>query len=1037
MASSFSNVLKGCVLSLVVIALSGCGGGESRTKRLLRQATLENPRPIEGRLSVTDRFARWVGPPGVPRQDSGLIFDGADQQVLRGSRSPLGQRDPDELHRLGLLLLHHGAAARAVSAFEAVVEQSPSAAVLSDLSAAYLALAEDDHPWLQVDAIAAATRAIEQAPDETFAAFNLALSLERMSLVHEASLAWERYLTLEDDSRWRNEALERLARLREPTTRSRWQAEKKRAISAAMAGDPSTLARLTRQFPSQIKELLELDLLPALADPRGSANGKAQLIAAKQIATILARSGERLYLDAIGAIESQPDLSRVLEEGHRAFARGQGLRGDCSQAMPLFERAFKNLTAGSSPMAWSARLEQLVCVYRRRSSDAEGLLAELASELEGHPYPTLLAKIEAMRGLCAMVAGRHSQAIPHYERAVQLLTGIGAPDIARLQGMLDEAYRFLGDRDAAWRYRLAALQGAVAEGNRQVRHAVLAVLARDLIEADRREAAQAVLNEMLANARTWSEYGAEAEALLRRIQLNILAGSNDRAAADIAVCSRLLGHFQQSADREHLETELMIVSAEQRLAVDPAEALQLILTAVPRLESSEDGLLMPRALLDLARARASLGENEAAQEAFDRALLIYETRREDTAEERLQISFFSTAQASFDAMIRYQALERHDGHAAFAYSERVRARALRDRMRATSEATDLFPVAQQIERIPSNVAVFAYTVLPEALLVWRLRQSSLTMYVLPARRREVADVVSSLRAALAGASSRATGEKAAARAFDMLLRPAFEGLPAETELVFMPDRELYQIPFSALFDGSRRRYLIEDHTCLVTPSLELYLESLERRASVIRKPRRVLAVGDPVFDRTQFASLPPLPYARKEALAVAALYQSSLQLVGEAATRQAILDGIPGSDVLHLGAHAVVDPRNPLDSIVATAGPDQAPLKASDLDAERLADVHLVFLAACETAPGFSDGDREGVAGLARSVLAAGVPSVVATLWAVEDRAAARLATEFHVRLLKGEAPALALRRAQLAVLSHSTSSAPFAWAPFQLFRGR
>ncbi len=463
--------------------------------------------------------------------------------------------------------------------------------------------------------------------------------------------------------------------------------------------------------------------------------------------------------------------------------------------------------------------------------------------------------------------------------------------------------------------------------------------------------------------------------------------------------------------------------------------MKTILTAVSRLEASSNGLLLPRALLVLARAQVALGEAEAAEEAFDRALQIYETRREGTAGEGLRISFFSTAQPSFDAMIRFQALERGDSHAAFVYSERVRARALRDRTQVRNGAGNL-SLDEQLDRIPANVAVFAYTVLPEKLLVWRLHDGTLKMYVLPAERSEVAEVVASLRAALTGARSHEAGKTAAGKAFDALLRPALEGLPAETELVFVPDRELHQVPFSALFDTSRGRYLIEDHACSVSPSFESYLASQEHRTPATWKPRRVLAVGDPAFDHARFPTLLPLPYAREEAPAIAALYEEAFVLMGEDATRQRILEGIPGSDVLHLAAHVVVDPRNPLSSFVATADPGDAPLRASDLDGERLASVSLVFLAACDTAPGFADGDREGVSGLSRAFLAAGIPSVVSTLWAVDDEAATRLATVFHTRLLEGESPARALRLAQLALFSGPSSPAPFAWAPFQLFHG-
>lgn len=1032
MASSSHAALRRRVLSALILVLSGCGNREDRTERSLKEAARAYPRPVEGRLSVSALFAPWGESPGAHRYDPAPLSEGTGKRVLRGSRPSPAGGEPEELHRLGLLALYHGEAARAVSALEVAAERSPSAAVLSDLAAAYLALAEEDRPWLLIDAVAAATRAFAQAPGEPYAAFNLALALERLSLAHEASLAWERYLPLEGDEAWKEEASERLARLRKPTARDGWEAEKGRVTSA----DRATLVRFARQFPRELKELVERDLLSAWADAVGTPAEGARLAAAKRVAEALADSGERIYIDAIGVIESRPEVSRVLAEGHRAYASGLMIRGDCSQAMALFERALERLTAEGSPLAEAARYEQLVCIYRSRPPDAEESLDKLASELEGHSYPTLLAKTEAMRGLCAMADGRHSQAIAHYERAVQLLRGIGDNNVRRLYGMLDEAYRFLGDRNSVWRYRLESLRSAVAAGDWQVRHAVLAGLARDLIGADRREAAQVVLNEMLANARASSEPGAEAEALLRRIQLDLQSGSGDRAAANIVRCTQVLEQYRQPADRERLETELMVASGEQQLATNPTEALNVILGAMSRAEASADGLLLPRALLALARARVSLADPEAAEEAFDRALQLYEARREGTAGEELRISFFSTAQASFDAMIRFQAFERDDTRAAFAYSERVRARALRDHMEVRGGVAEALSLDEQLGRIPPNVAIFAYTSLPEALLVWRLRQGSLRMYTLPLTRREMAEVVGSLRAALTSASSLEAGKTAVAKAFNVLLRPALEGLPAETELVFMPDRELHQVPFSALFNTSRGRYLIEDHTCLVVPSLEIYLASQERDTSAIPKPRRVLTVGDSAFDRALFPGLPHLPSARQEALAVAALYENGLPLVDKDATRQRILQELQGNEVLHLAAHVIVDPRNPLGSFVATADPGRPPLRASDLDAKRLAGVQLVFLAACDTAPGFEDGDREGVAGLARAFLSAGVPSVVATLWVVEDQAAARLARVFHTRLLEGESPAQALRLAQLALLSHPSSSATFSWAPFQLFHG-
>jgi CHAT domain-containing protein len=96
--------------------------------------------------------------------------------------------------------------------------------------------------------------------------------------------------------------------------------------------------------------------------------------------------------------------------------------------------------------------------------------------------------------------------------------------------------------------------------------------------------------------------------------------------------------------------------------------------------------------------------------------------------------------------------------------------------------------------------------------------------------------------------------------------------------------------------------------------------------------------------------------------------------------------------------------------------------------------VAVVVLGACSTAAGRASAS-EGVLGLARSVLAAGVPSVVASLWPVEDATTSRLRTRFHVQLRAGKSTSSALRAAQLALLRNGGSSVPgLSWSAFQVY---
>ena len=74
----------------------------------------------------------------------------------------------------------------------------------------------------------------------------------------------------------------------------------------------------------------------------------------------------------------------------------------------------------------------------------------------------------------------------------------------------------------------------------------------------------------------------------------------------------------------------------------------------------------------------------------------------------------------------------------------------------------------------------------------------------------------------------------------------------------------------------------------------------------------------------------------------------------------------------------------------------------------------------------------EGVEGLARSLISAGVPSVVVSLWSVPDAPTAELMSQFYRNLEQpGMDKAQALRQAMLATMK--TNPNPKNWAAFTL----
>jgi CHAT domain-containing protein len=186
----------------------------------------------------------------------------------------------------------------------------------------------------------------------------------------------------------------------------------------------------------------------------------------------------------------------------------------------------------------------------------------------------------------------------------------------------------------------------------------------------------------------------------------------------------------------------------------------------------------------------------------------------------------------------------------------------------------------------------------------------------------------------------------------------------------------------------------------------------------------MLALGNP--DRS-------LPNATNEVNAVAQLYNTHA-LVGNQATESAIYTQAAHIDMLHLAAHGAYDLFNPLYSRIELAADESndGNLEVHEVYRLDLDEASLVVLSACETALGGQSAGDE-IVGLTRAFLYAGAPSVVTTLWTVDDAAASRLMHSFYENLQTGQTTAEALRRAQQSILAEPRWQMPYYWAAFTL----
>jgi tetratricopeptide (TPR) repeat protein len=241
-------------------------------------------------------------------------------------------------------------------------------------------------------------------------------------------------------------------------------------------------------------------------------------------------------------------------------------------------------------------------------------------------------------------------------------------------------------------------------------------------------------------------------------------------------------------------------------------------------------------------------------------------------------------------------------------------------------------------------------------------------------------------------------------------RLAALGVVDGTPLRLMSSQFSNQLPLHAAWriENGVKRSLLDDYVISYTPGIRMLYEA-ERRAA---QPSRhdgtrgtALLVADSTGD---------LPHSVDEVRSIGECFPdgAAMTLIGPDATSAAVFASAAGRSYLHFACHAGANWYQPNYSTLILAGPElvvAGDLANLDLDAARLA-----VLSACESGMEVVESASD-YTGIAAALLRAGAPSVIATLWNVNDLASSLLVRRFYVELLGGgHSAAEALRSAQL-----------------------
>jgi CHAT domain-containing protein/tetratricopeptide (TPR) repeat protein len=662
--------------------------------------------------------------------------------------------------------------------------------------------------------------------------------------------------------------------------------------------------------------------------------------------------------------------------------------------------------------------------------------------------------------------GDLDSALKCHQEALPILHDVGLPNEATALQNIGHVYRDKGEFQKAIDYYQQALKLYQARGNRRA-------VAQDLADTGEASLLLGQTGQALEN---WAQALPLAHASGDRIlEASVLTGM-----ARAHMQEGKLGDAQTSLDAALAMTESLRtawVGADLRASysstVRDRYQLQIELLMLQHhdsqaFEASERA--RARSLLEL------LSESHAnIRQGVDSALLAQEQSLETDlrlkSEQRIRSQNVALDKDIEGLTVQYREVE-----------AQIRARSPRYAALTQPQPLTLDEIQKQI--LDPETLLLEYSLGEERSFLWAVTSNSFHTYELPAR----AKLETGARVAYKQMStSQVAGEamQGAALALSRTLLGPVAAELGKKRLVVVAEGALQYIPFAGLpAPGSANSAstgvpLVADHEIVSLPSASTV--ALLRRETEGRAPAVKLAVvlADPVFSRddprvaqslsgvsrnsdrnasnsddleraelsqrsAKESGLPGfdrLRASRREAETIVELAGKNNaveELDFDSSRETATSDALGQYRIIHIATHGLLNSRNPelsglVFSLVDRQGnPQNGFLEAQDIYNLKLG-ADLVVLSACQTALG-KEIRGEGLVGLTRAFMYAGVPRVVASLWKVPDQATTELMQKFYRGILQqGLRPAAALRAAQFSMWKEPRRSAPYYWAGFTL----
>lgn len=317
-------------------------------------------------------------------------------------------------------------------------------------------------------------------------------------------------------------------------------------------------------------------------------------------------------------------------------------------------------------------------------------------------------------------------------------------------------------------------------------------------------------------------------------------------------------------------------------------------------------------------------------------------------------------------------------------------------------------------------------------------------------------VVKALNDAVTARDAEAYAE-AAHGLYAMVFAPVAH-LLTNPELLIIPDDELQQVNFESLLSKPgikdfRANLLIRKYAIAyllsATTAMQFADLARERAKGVLAvapgftdelKQNYLSRVHDSALVDRDFLNYVRQPFALGTAQGLAGSMQARVMVGGDASER-GFRSTADEYGILHLGTHAEMNATSPMYSrLVLSKDTSRSTAGGVEADADGYLHAYEIYeldlraqlavLTACETGAGRND-QGEGVRSLGYSFAYAGCPSLVMSLWSIDEKVSSEIIARFYEHLADGMPKHKALRQAKLDHLNNASDEValPYYWA--------